>query len=71
MSPLGKAIKRRVAFFCLAIPFLVALISSSCALTNQSPVIQSVKADRDLVYVGDSVSIECLASDPDGDVVSY
>ncbi len=71
MSPLSKAIKRRVAFFCLVVPILVALLSSSCALINQSPVIQSVKADRDLVYVGDSVSIECLASDPDGDVVSY
>jgi hypothetical protein len=67
---IGNMMKRRLAL-CWALALLLAVLFTGCGLMNQLPVIQSVQIDSDQVYAGDSVSIECLASDPDGDDISY
>lgn len=71
MHLLSKIMKRRVTLCWVASSLLVAIPSISCDLMNQAPVIHSVQSDRDWVYADESVSIECLASDPDGDEISY
>jgi len=38
---------------------------------NHSPVIESLTADETVVIVGRSTNINCNASDPDGDVITY
>ncbi len=38
---------------------------------NHSPVIESLTASETLVIFGRSTDINCVASDPDGDVISY
>jgi len=35
------------------------------------PIIQGVSSDKDWVYPGDSVSLDCQAYDPDSDDMSY
>ena len=62
--------KRRLVLYCLAASLGVALLIG-CGLINKAPVIQSIEAERDWVDVSSSINIECLASDPDGDEISY
>jgi len=38
---------------------------------NHSPVIESLTATDTVVFLGQSTDISCVASDPDGDVISY
>jgi hypothetical protein len=38
---------------------------------NEAPVIHSIEAERDWVDVSNSITIDCLASDPDGDELKY
>ena len=47
--------------------FLVA----GCASVNHPPSITSLKAERDIVTSSGSCQIECIASDPDGDRLTY
>jgi hypothetical protein len=71
MCWLSRTAKRRVVLFCFVFSFSVALLSVSCEVANQMPIIQSVSSDKDWVYPGDNVSIDCQAYDPDGDTISY
>ncbi|MBL7147290.1 MAG: DNRLRE domain-containing protein [Nanoarchaeota archaeon] len=38
---------------------------------NQNPIIQEITASDSCIYSGDSVTLECIAEDPDGDPLSY
>lgn len=56
----------------LIILAVAALLIGSCAPSNQPPVISSLTANNEEeVSPGDSRQIECTASDPDGDELSY
>jgi hypothetical protein len=63
--------KHHRALFWLLLSLLLVPVYSGCNKTNQIPVIQSLKSDIDSVYVGDIVSIKCLAFDPDQDAITY
>ncbi|MDD5590686.1 MAG: Ig-like domain-containing protein [Dehalococcoidales bacterium] len=49
----------------------MVVLSVGCGIINKPPVIQSITAERNWVDTSHSVTIECLASDPDGDGLSY
>lgn len=50
----------------------IMLLATSCKIiANHPPVITSLKAKQDVVSTLDSCLIECVASDPDGDELSY
>jgi hypothetical protein len=51
---------------------VVALFSSACSRSgNSPPQISSVSADRTSVAPGEVVVLTCVASDPDGDSLTY
>ena len=50
---------------------VVILLASGCAMPNQPPSITSLKTMRDVLSPLSSCLIECVASDPDGDELSY
>jgi len=67
-STFFKLNKGITIFTVLAIAvFLVA----GCASVNHPPSITSLKAERDIVTSSGSCQIECIASDPDGDRLTY
>ncbi len=39
--------------------------------SNQAPVIDSLTADRGILYPGETAQLQCTASDPDGDPLTY
>jgi len=47
------------------------LISSCCLLSNQAPAISSLTTNEEWVESADICQVECTASDPDGDELSY
>lgn len=51
----------------------IALLSSACGEqpANQTPVISGLNGDPSSVVPGDSSKVTCIASDPDGDRLSY
>jgi len=49
----------------------IILVIGGCAPTNQPPSITSLKTMRDELSPLSSCLIECVASDPDGDELSY
>ena len=55
----------------LAALALCTIFCGSCAPANGTPVISSLEAERDLVAPSSSCKIECIASDPDGDSLTY
>ena len=44
---------------------------AACGKANQSPVIIDLSADPETVVAGGTSTISCIASDPDGDTLSY
>lgn len=64
----GGQIKWRLSAVALA---LCTLLCSSCGLFNDAPVISSVQSQREWVDLSDCTEIECVASDPDGDELTY
>ena len=51
---------------------IVSSLTGACATSiNWSPKISSLKADKMYVYPRQSVELECTASDPDGDTITY
>ena len=44
-----------------------SLCRYGCVSTNHSPVITGLRVEREIVSPSDSCSIECIASDEDGD----
>ena len=68
MKLLLGQIKWRVG---LAILTLGTVLSSSCILFNNYPVISSLQAEKDSVRASDSSRVECVVSDPDGDELTY
>ena len=47
------------------------LIMGGCTPANQLPIISSLMANQERVESADILQIECTASDPDGDELSY
>ena len=50
---------------------VVILLASGCAMPNHLPSITSLKAKQDMISPLSSCLIECVASDEDGDELSY
>ena len=55
----------------LIIPVAAILLITSCAPASEPPVISSLTADKELVNPSGSCLVSCVASDPDGDELSY
>ena len=50
---------------------LCTILLSSCAEPNNDPTISSLQAEEDPVTPSGSREVECVASDPDGDSLTY
>jgi len=50
---------------------MLVLLGSSCAPANSPPVITSLTASPSSVVMGGACTIQCVASDPDGDPLQY
>src|SRR4030042_5740934 len=50
---------------------VITLLVPSCKAANHPPIITSLKADPETVLVSASCQVECIASDEDGDELSY
>ena len=50
---------------------LCTVFCGSCASANSNPVISNLEAEKELVAPSGSCKIECIASDPDGDSLTY
>lgn len=50
---------------------LIVLPFAGCAAPNTPPAIVSLEARAQVVAPGDSVLVECVAEDVDGDTLSY
>ena len=55
----------------LITPVVAIFLIISCAPANEPPVISSLTADKELVNTSGSCLVSCVASDPDGDELSY
>lgn len=55
----------------LAILVTIVFLVAGCAPANHQPAITSLKAEPEAVYPSGSCEIECVASDEDGDELSY
>ena len=55
----------------LIIPVVAIFLISGCAPANQLPVISSLTADEEQVSPSGNCQVRCVASDPDGDELSY
>ena len=55
----------------LIILIVAILIMGGCTPANQLPIISSLIANQERVESSDILQIECAASDPDGDELSY
>ena len=56
---------------CLIILVVTTLLIGGCAPANQPPVISSLTASEVRVNPSGSCQVKCVASDPDGDELSY
>lgn len=63
--------KRKGVIVLIILIVAALLISSGCWLANQAPNISGLTADKELIETADSCRLECTASDPDGDELSY
>jgi hypothetical protein len=68
-KPVSSLLKRLSGLAVLVIAIL--LIGASCPTENQLPVIFSLTTNQDRLDPLASCQIECIASDPDGDELSY
>ena len=50
---------------------ITVFLISGCAPANHPPSITSLQAEQDIVPTSHSCQIECIASDPDGDGLTY
>ncbi len=57
--------------FIIVVVAIMMLVPSCKAMPNHSPVITSLRAEPEAVLLSESCQIECTASDPDGDELSY
>jgi len=66
-------VKDNVIRICLAIMAAAALfLASSCTTsTNHQPIITSLEAEAEWIVPLGSLQVMCIASDPDGDELSY
>ena len=55
----------------LAALILCATLGGGCLSPNNPPVIESLTAESPVVEQAESTKVECVASDPDGDELSY
>jgi len=55
----------------LIIPVAAIFLITSCAPPGEPPVISSLTADKEVVNPSGSCLVSCVASDPDGDELSY
>lgn len=55
----------------LIILVVAILLISGCTLANQPPVVSSLTASNGRVSPSGSCQVKCVASDPDGDKLSY
>ncbi len=67
---MNKAIQKVAAGIIILI-ITALLASSGCTPPNQPPSISSLTIDKEQVETGASYQVECTASDPDGDELSY
>ena len=63
-----QIIKWRLSLVAL---ILCTMLGSSCVQSNKSPVIESLTAEPPVVNQYGSATVKCVASDPDGDELSY
>ena len=63
-----QTIKWRLSLVAL---ILCLILGSSCVQSNKSPVIESLTAEPPVVTQNKSATVKCVASDPDGDKLSY
>ncbi len=69
MKPISSQPKRLAG---LIILIVATLLISSCGLpSNQAPAISSLTTNEEWVESADICQVECTASDPDGDELSY
>ena len=66
-SPLGQT-RWQLALVALT---LSAILGSGCGLFNNAPVISSLEAEKAYLRAAESCEIRVVASDPDGDELSY
>ena len=59
------------AFLSLLIFLFIDCGDDGAKPANQSPVIQSVTADPDTVNISEAVNLQCVASDPNNDILVY
>jgi len=57
--------------FILIIIILCSILLGSCTPANNYPVIKSLQIERHIVTPSSTSEIKCIASDPDGDSLTY
>ncbi len=67
---MNKASQKSVAGLIILV-VVTLLISSGCLLANQAPTIASLTTNEEWIEPADICQVECTASDPDGDELSY
>jgi len=60
----------RIGLVTMAVGVLL-LVSSCTTVTNRQPTITSLEADAEWIAPSSSLQMTCIASDPDGDELSY
>jgi hypothetical protein len=60
----------RIGLVTMAVGVLL-LVSSCTTVTNRLPIITSLEADAEWIAPSSSLQMTCIASDPDGDELSY
>ncbi|PIX26864.1 MAG: hypothetical protein COZ67_05365 [Chloroflexi bacterium CG_4_8_14_3_um_filter_45_15] len=55
----------------LIMAMAIMLLATSCKAPNHPPLITSLRAEREVIASSESYQIECIASDEDGDELSY
>lgn len=67
-----KSFLPQVIWRCILIVIVLsALIGASCSRYNSCPVIEDLQATRSGVAPSESIRVECIASDADGDSLTY
>ena len=62
----------KMKIYLLVLVAAIMLLVPSCKITaNHPPVITGLRAEREVVATSESCQIECIASDEDGDKLSY
>ena len=53
------------------VSFLVLIIYSGCSKQNEPPIIQSLTANSQSIYINKTTQLTCVATDPDGENLTY